>query len=110
MSTSNPPPKADLPAEAPIKTGTQLTVVQHSMLFYWWPVWAVGFLLALVTYFEGTEMAIVPAGTVAESGRVVQGYDDDRHDVLIVGKGRQLPRDSATKAPLQPHLRAGSQP
>jgi hypothetical protein len=85
-------------------------VVQHSMLFYWWPVWAVGFLLALVAYFEGTEMAIVPGGTVAESGRVVQGHDDGPHDVLIVMKDRQLPRDSATKAPIQPHLRTGSQP
>jgi hypothetical protein len=28
----------------------KVVVVSHSPLFYSWPVWAVGFLLALLTY------------------------------------------------------------
>ncbi len=30
-----------------------MTIVSHSSLFYWWPVWAVGYLCALFTYFNG---------------------------------------------------------
>src|SRR5437588_31842 len=45
MSTSNPDPKTDIPSQERIKGRSELKVVQHSMLFYWWPVWAVGFLL-----------------------------------------------------------------
>jgi hypothetical protein len=31
------------------------------MLFYWWPIWLVGYIFALVTYFEDHRLAIVPA-------------------------------------------------
>lgn len=31
----------------------QVTVYSHSSLFYWWPVWVIGYLLAAVTYFQG---------------------------------------------------------
>ncbi len=31
------------------------------MLFYWWPIWLLGYVLALMTYFENHRMAIVPA-------------------------------------------------
>jgi hypothetical protein len=27
----------------------------HSQIFYWWPVWAVGFLFAALTYFQGVD-------------------------------------------------------
>ena len=33
----------------------ELILVSHSSLFYWWPVWAVGFVLAAITYFMGTQ-------------------------------------------------------
>jgi hypothetical protein len=58
MSAGHPVPqpspvyKEDRPRE--------LTIVSHSNLFYWWPVWAVGFLFALLSYFSGYTMAIVP--------------------------------------------------
>src|SRR4051794_29857651 len=28
-------------------------VYSHSYLYYWWPVWAVGFVMALLTYIQG---------------------------------------------------------
>lgn len=28
-----------------------ISIVSHSRLFYWWPVWALGFIMAAVTYF-----------------------------------------------------------
>jgi hypothetical protein len=33
------------------------------MLFYWWPIWVLGYILALMTYFENHHLAIVPAGS-----------------------------------------------
>src|SRR5439155_910547 len=33
----------------------QLRVYSHSNLYYWWPVWAVGFLMAALTYFNGAQ-------------------------------------------------------
>jgi hypothetical protein len=35
------------------------------MLFYWWPIWLLGFTMALVTYFEDHRIAIVPSGATA---------------------------------------------
>jgi hypothetical protein len=93
-----------------MQTSTQLTspkeivVISHSPIFYWWPVWFVGFLMAAWTYFDGHLMAIVPVGTVAEGARTVGGHDDPR-DVLVLPPGARLPLDGKTGAVLQPRLR-----
>jgi hypothetical protein len=34
----------------------EVRVYSHSMLFYWWPVWAVGYLLALATRLGGEKV------------------------------------------------------
>jgi hypothetical protein len=34
----------------------QLRIYSHSNLFYWWPVWAVGYLMALLTYLQGVSV------------------------------------------------------
>jgi len=34
----------------------EIRVYSHSMLFYWWPVWAVGYLFALLTWMRGVEV------------------------------------------------------
>ena len=47
----------------------EVKLISHTTLFYWWPVWAVGFLMAFLTYVGGNRMAIVPDGTVAEQSR-----------------------------------------
>jgi hypothetical protein len=82
----------------------EVVVISHSPIFYWWPVWFVGFLMAAWTYLDGHLMAIVPAGTVAESARAVGGHDDPR-DVLVLPQGARLPADQATGTALQPRLR-----
>jgi hypothetical protein len=33
--------------------GPEMTIISHSMLFYWWPVWVVGYLMALFTWTNG---------------------------------------------------------
>jgi hypothetical protein len=81
-----------------------VTIIGHSMLLYWWPVWVFGFLMALLTYLGGDYLAIVPAGTVAEKARQVEGVDGPR-DVLILPANRQLPVDETAGGPEQPGLR-----
>jgi hypothetical protein len=69
----------------------EIRVYSHSALFYWWPVWAVGFLMALLTWFDGHVMAVVPPGSH------VQG------NTLVAPDGKKLPVD-ATNKPVEPHL------
>jgi hypothetical protein len=99
MSTTHP-----LTSSAALAEKSSVTIFGHSDLFYWWPVWAVGFLLAFLTYLGGYNMAVVPAGTVAEKARQVQGVDEPR-DVLILPANRELPIDETAGVPEQPSLR-----
>ncbi len=43
-----PPPEPEKP-----KPVSELKVYSHSSLVYWWPVWAVGYGMAILTYFLG---------------------------------------------------------
>ena len=36
----------------------ELRIYSHSNLYYWWPVWVVGYLLALLTYLQGKAVEI----------------------------------------------------
>ena len=82
----------------------EIVIISHSTIFYWWPVWLVGFLMAAYTYLDGQLMALVPQGTVAEGSRAVAGHDG-LQDVLVLPPGKQLPMDRATGTPLQPRFR-----
>ncbi len=99
MSTPNPLTSLTSPAGQ-----SSVTIIGHSPLFYWWPVWAVGFLMAFLTYLGGNYMAVVPAGTVAEKARHVQGVEGPR-DVLILPANRELATDETAGVPEQPGLR-----
>jgi hypothetical protein len=81
----------------------EVRIVAHSMLFYWWPVWVAGFVLALVTWIDGYRLAVVPAGTEA-----VAGVADGR-DGLVLPAGAHLPADPATGKPLPLNLRVARQ-
>lgn len=83
----------------------EIIIYSHSSLFYWWPVWAVGFLMALLTFGGGHRMAVVPSGTVADRGRIVPGHEDwGPVDVLILPKGKHLPINPADDQVLQPRV------
>src|SRR5262249_42666271 len=97
-------PEHPMPPPTPKAPPSQIVVISHSPIFYWWPVWFVGFLMAAWTYLDGHMMAVVPVGTVAEGARTVGGHDDPR-DVLVLPPGARLPLDGATGAALQPRLR-----
>jgi hypothetical protein len=61
MSTATAPRPA---AGKPMSGQNEIRIVSHSTLFYWWPVWAVGFIMAIITAFSGHKMAVVPADTM----------------------------------------------
>lgn len=67
-----------------------LVVYGHSNLLYWWPVWLVSFVLAIITYTEGNQMAVVPDGSDVAVARTVEGFDGKR-DVIVAPEGKAIP-------------------
>jgi hypothetical protein len=61
MSTA-PTPVPPTPG-APAGGRREITLISHSPLFYWWPIWILGYVMALITYMEDHRLAIVPAGS-----------------------------------------------
>jgi hypothetical protein len=49
----------------------ELRVYMHSWMLYWWPVWAVGYLMAAWTYIENQHMVLVPQGAEVVGNAVV---------------------------------------
>jgi hypothetical protein len=74
------------------------------MLFYWWPVWAVGFLMGGLTWLDGHRLAIVPPGTTAMAAAHVESLDGPR-DALVFPPGERLPSRTGTQPPEEPNLR-----
>lgn len=91
VETSHPPPTPpgavpvyNVPApgaerEARVET---ITIIGHSNLLYWWPVWLVSFVLAGWTYFDGYQMAVIPPDSRVVKGATIDGFDQPR-DVLV---------------------------
>ena len=108
MSSPIPPAPA-VPNDARQK---EIKIVSHSNLFYWWPVWAVGFILFVMTLVHGQRMAIVPPGTRAYHNAQVQVREEDKEiretrDALVLSEGKHLPPENG--APEDPHLRISNQ-
>ena len=103
MSTVKPTP---VPAPAPVRTlpahKNEILIVSHSTLFYWWPVWAIGFLMAIITALSGQRMVLVPTGTRAESQREIP-WEKEKRDVLVVPANKTLVHDKNLELE-QPHL------
>jgi hypothetical protein len=76
------------PPAAPAPRDREITIVSHSNLFYWWPVWAVGFLVGLLTYFSGSLISTVPHGTEAAFHATVTGQRKD--GVVVDVKEREV--------------------
>jgi hypothetical protein len=92
----------------PVTRDEEIRVYGHNNLFYWWPVWLVGFLMALLTYLDGHVMAVVPAGTQVEHGQVVPG-DGQRRDMLVAPPGQTVPPPPGAKGgEPEPRLRVAA--
>jgi hypothetical protein len=60
---SDPAGPSSQPRTAPVESEKQhalrrMRIYSHSSLLYWWPVWAVGYVMTLVTYWQGQELRI----------------------------------------------------
>jgi hypothetical protein len=64
-----------------------VVIISHSAFFYWWPLWAVGFLMAVITYATGHQVAFVPPGTQVKQ---VAEFDGPRN-ALVAPAGERLP-------------------
>lgn len=91
----------------------EIKIVSHSNLFYWWPVWAVGFIMALLTFLDGHLLAIVPEHTVVvrDATVIVENQQDhrkeqyDHREVLMAPAGKRLPGSGGEAEFGNPHLR-----
>jgi hypothetical protein len=66
MSTTPPTPPTPPQNKFRPHGDQSITIVSHSSLFYWWPVWAIGFIFALWTLVENTRFIHVPPHTKTE--------------------------------------------
>jgi hypothetical protein len=115
MSTGDPspPPPAPPVAPVPLKAAPasqpglprEIRIVSHSNLFYWWPVWAVGYLMAFITAISGQVLATVPQGSsvVAEIE-----YKGKPHAAVIFPDKTTPLLDRHKKDIVQPHLHVSS--
>jgi hypothetical protein len=62
----------------------EVVVISHSTLFYWWPVWVVGYVMALITLIGGERMHTVPERAKVE----VEG--NGQKLVIVAPEGRAL--------------------
>ncbi len=115
MSTT-PPTMPPSQPPAPLRVGKthdrEIVIVSHSNLFYWWPVWAVGFLVSILSYMDNYRMAFVPPETQAFRSAKVEGKrgNDEKVtlegvDVLVVPSGKHLPPKDINQPPFSPHVR-----
>jgi hypothetical protein len=104
--TSIPPTPPPAPS-APPPRKRELVIVGHSNLFYWWPVWATGFILSVLTWFHDTHMALVPAHTTIAKiptkemkkelpEEVTKELKGESVPVLFSTKGADFPRSKGT--------------
>jgi hypothetical protein len=118
MSTPHTPAphSASHTAPRPAADSEEIRIISHSTLFYWWIVWAVGFLMALITWLNHDVLAVVPKETSAFSkvnmgklaltgpkGEPLKG----EHDILVTPENKHLRPDDPTKPDAgleQPHL------
>jgi hypothetical protein len=109
MST---PPQSPPPAARPADREAEIRIVSHSNLFYWWPVWAIGLLMGLMTLIDNHRMAVVPEGSHAYRSLKVlidAAGNEELREVIVLPKpkdaqhAKQLPPQDSDE-PDQPKL------
>lgn len=91
---------APAPATPPAPSKPQeVKIYSHSNLFYWWPVWVVGIVLAILTLTQGTVMVVVPSASILGSADTTL---KDGKDVKV--KAVLLPADKDFPEKEEPHL------
>jgi hypothetical protein len=109
MSTVPPAPEATT-TKSPEEI--ELRIISHSHLFYWWPVWAVGFLMGLLTLIDQHHLAVVPSGAKAYRTaqiEVERGRVESREAIVLENPQLHLPpsqrdKDGNLPPPDEPRL------
>src|SRR5215210_3683523 len=60
-SSSTPPGMSVSGIPAAERGSREIKLVSHSPIFYWWPIWLLGYIMAFITYTEGHRLAILPS-------------------------------------------------
>jgi hypothetical protein len=78
---------------APVAHAVQrdLRIYSHSPLLYWWPVWAVAFLMALWTWLDNYHMVLVPENAVIPLTLPSPPGGEGRPVAVTPGDGLQEP-------------------
>ena len=92
MSTAETPPGSISPPGTGPGKAQEIKLISHSNLFYWWPVWALAFVMAFWTWFEDHRLAIVPSG-----GQVTK-VADGKEGYLLKFPETKTPSNSLTRA------------
>jgi hypothetical protein len=106
-SPAPPAPPAGRPAPSP--NDAEIRIISHSNLFYWWPVWAVGLIMALLTWIDGHRMMLVPEdANVSRTHRVEIAKDQfETREGIILPKDKHLlpePKGNDIPPPADPKL------
>ena len=98
MSASPPPA---MPATLPKHPDT-IRIYSHSMLFYFWPVWALGYFFALWTFVDGHRVAFVPESAKYGTGMVskLNGQEDAPEKKAIIIYADENSKTSMEVTPL----------
>jgi hypothetical protein len=108
MSVAHP----NSPLPVTTSRNREITIVSHSALFYWWPVWAVGFLLGILSLLWGDRMVVVPPETEAVRGAEVIGPTQegketrykDRDVLVLPAPDDRHPDHRLSDNPLRLHI------
>jgi hypothetical protein len=95
---SSAPPPAPMqpppPASAEFKIPSQIHLYGHSSLFYWWPVWVLGFIFSIWSVFENTRFLPVPGKTdiIEQSASTYELKHDRLSDTLHRFSDKESPQ------------------
>jgi len=64
----------------------EIVIISHSSLFYWWPVWAVGFICVAISWIGGQVMIVAPNGTQAVTSATVEFPTEKKDDAPKIEK------------------------
>ncbi|MCI0700951.1 MAG: hypothetical protein L0241_07705, partial [Planctomycetia bacterium] len=93
MSTApTPAASGSAPPGAP-PPKREITLISHSMLFYWWPIWLLGFIMALMTLVEDHRLAVMPNGVT-----VAKVKEDEKYAYYELGVVKGAETKSLTEA------------
>lgn len=79
------PPAPTVPTKSPY---SQIAIYSHSQLFYWWPVWLLGFIMAIISLIDGTRVVHVPYGTQIERVTVRKEDGSELHEYKLTQKDK----------------------